>query len=226
MDITSTTPNRMFLLGQKYMSDKITHHQYHKIYDFFLQNLYDKKGSMVEIGVQNGYSIQMWLELFPYMYVHGVDINNDGSGDRFTIHTLDQSNEEQLNQLAMKLKMESVYFINDDGSHIPEHQLLTFNILFPLLQNGGVYIMEDIETSYWTKGDIYGYPTQYGYKHPKSIVEIFKDCADIVNREYTGYRESPVQHHNLIDSITFSKNCIIIVKKYSEPRPYIWADHL
>ena len=88
------------------------------------------------------------------------------------------------------------------------------------MQEGGVYIIEDVETSYWTKNGLYGYSTNYGYKHPNSIIEIFKEVADSVNSEFAGKKENRVMHHNMIGSITFSRNCIIIVKKTVVDRPY------
>ena len=40
--------------------------------------------------------------------------------------------------------------IIDDGSHIPWHQIFTLETIFDtFLKDGGVYIIEDIETSYW-----------------------------------------------------------------------------
>jgi SAM-dependent methyltransferase len=112
------------------------------------------------------------------------------------------------------------FFINDDGSHMPEHQILSFNTLFPSLCEGGVYIIEDIETSYWTRGGLYGYQTRYGYKHPNSIIEIFKEVADSVNTEFAGKHQNRVEHHESIGSITFSRNCIIITKKTQKTRKY------
>ena len=41
-----TNENKMFIVGKKFNTDKVTHHEYHKIYDFFLQDLYNKKGSI------------------------------------------------------------------------------------------------------------------------------------------------------------------------------------
>ena len=62
-----------------------------------------------------------------------------------------------------------------DGQYKKTADSNTFNKLFPILEENGVYIIEDIETSYWTKNGLYGYNTNYGYKHPNSIVEIFKN---------------------------------------------------
>jgi hypothetical protein len=125
---------------------------------------------------------------------------------------------EDLNKVKYAIKDKNLFFINDDGSHIPEHQLLTFNELFPLLCEGCIYIIEDIETSYWTKGEIYGYQANYGYKHPNSIIEVFKDVVDSVNSEFAGEKINKVLHHDKIGYITFAKNCIIIVKKNSREK--------
>jgi len=118
-------------------------------------------------------------------------------------------------------------FINDDGSHIPEHQLLTFNTLFPKLEVGGVYIIEDIETSYWTKEGLYGYETKYGLGHPKSIIEIFKNAVDGVNHKYlVNPPIEIVKHQKQFHSITFAQNCIIIVKGEEDTNKYMYEHRL
>jgi len=212
--------NLIHTLGVKYNTDKITHHEYHGIYDFFLKSFYDKSGCILEVGIDSGKSLKMWLELFPNAFIYGMDINKQYSGERFSIIKGDQSKISDLKNVNNIIKNNNLFFINDDGSHIPEHQLLTFNTLFPYLSEGGVYIIEDIETSYWTKGDCYNYPTRYGYRHPNSIIEIFKEVADSVNSEFAGVRCNRVEHYNSIGSITFSRNCIIITKKTQINRPY------
>jgi hypothetical protein len=218
-DISS---NKLYDLGIKYDTDKVTHHEYHNIYTFFLKQFYDSSGSMLEIGICKGNSLNVWLELFPNAYIYGMDIDTQYSGERHNVLQGDQSNIEHLSSVNSIISSDNrgLFFINDDGSHIPEHQLLTFNTLFPSLQEGGIYIIEDIETSYWTKNGLYGYETRYGYKHPDSIIEIFKEVADSVNAEFAGNRPSRVMHHNMISSITFSRNCIIIVKQTRPERPY------
>jgi len=218
--------NPIYDLGIKYATDKVTHHEYHIMYDFFLQSLYNSKGSILEIGIDSGKSLKMWQELFPNAFIYGMDINKDYSGERFYVIKGDQSNIADLNRVKDTIQNTNIFFINDDGSHIPEHQLLTFNTLFPTLCEGGVYIIEDIETSYWTRGGLYGYPTRYGYKHNDSIVEIFKEVADSVNSEFAGKRQNRVEHHESIGSITFSRNCIIITKKTQKTRPYRFSNFL
>jgi hypothetical protein len=206
----------MYEIGNKYKTDKISTHRYHEIFPLFIEKFYGERGGMIEVGIAGGSSLQMWLELFPEMHIYGIDIGVEKSDLRCTVFKADQSCAGDLDAVIDKIK-HSIHFINDDGSHVPEHQLLTFNKLFPLLETGGVYIIEDIETSYWRRGSIYGYPMSYGYKHPKSIVEIFKAVLDNVNSLFAGAHYSPVKNIDYINSITFARNCIIITKK--EPQP-------
>jgi hypothetical protein len=218
------TNNSMLQYGQLSNTDKVTHHEYHKYYEPVLKPYYNSHGSIVEIGLGTGQSLPMWQNLFKHAHIYGVDKEYENSGnDRYTIYKGDQSNANDLNALRKSLTDKNVFFINDDGSHIPEHQLLTFNTLFPILKEGGIYIIEDIETSYWTKGECYNYKTRYGYKHPDSIVEIFKDASDIMNREFIVDKTNlskKILHYDYIESVTFARNCIIIKKNYNANREY------
>ena len=71
--------------------------------------------------------------------------------------------------------------IVDDGSHLPWHQLFTFEIMFETwLKPGGLYVIEDVETSYWdgTNPRIYGYDIiNAGLGKKGSAVEKFKVLA-------------------------------------------------
>ena len=216
--------NSMLQYGQLYNTDKVTHHEYHKYYEPVLKPFYNSHGSIVEIGLGTGVSLPMWKDLFKYAHIYGVDKEYENRGDdRYTIYKADQSNAIDLNNLKKSLTDKNVFFINDDGSHIPEHQLLTFNALFPIVAEGGFYIIEDIETSYWTNGECYGYKTSYGYKHPNSIIEIFKHAADIINREFIVDKtrlSNKILHYDYIESITFARNCIIVKKNYNANREY------
>lgn len=208
--------NKFHISGIKYNSDKIYSHHYDEIYDLFLKDYYNKKGAMLEIGIFEGASLNMYLELFPNAYIYGIDIGNYSDGDRYKIFKCDQSNEDQLNNVVKSLNKDGkdLFYINDDGSHIPTHQILTFNKLFPLLSPGGIYIIEDIGTSYLKNTECYGYPLDYGYKHEFNIVEVFKDATDSVNLQ--NIKNPKVQHLNDIGSITFGRSCIIIKKRIND----------
>src|SRR5262249_42029369 len=50
--------------------------------------------------------------------------------------------------------------IIDDGSHIPQHVIASFQALFPLLADDGIYVIEDVQTTFWP--DYGGSPTDGG----------------------------------------------------------------
>lgn len=218
-------------LGLK--TDKITHHGYHRFYAFHLNDIRNEKFTMLEIGVHQGESLKMWKKFFPQVNIYGMDIMNMGSIDGIEIFQADQSKIEDLKKFEKYVidnNIKDLKLIIDDGSHNPEHQCQTFNCYFSILQEGGTYIIEDIETSYWTKHHCYGYETRYGYKHEKSIVERFKMLTDYINKfclnsdnqkiieENTKWMSKEVI--NMISTITFCKNCIIIKKKSQEDYNY------
>jgi hypothetical protein len=220
--------NVMFQYGTLNNTDKVFHHEYHKYYDSILQPFRNSHGGMVEIGIDDGLSLPMWTGMFKNAHVYGIDkvikeLTNVSNKDKCTTIQADQSNANDLKKIKSMLMDKNIFFINDDGSHIPEHQLLSFNTLFPILMEGGIYIIEDIETSYWIKGVCYDYKTEYGYKHSKSIIEIFKDSIDIMNREFVADKtqlSNQILHHNYIESVSFGRNCIIVKKKYNANREY------
>eukprot|EP01041_Mallomonas_annulata_P011238 gene11238-23496_t len=217
-------------IGRRCGTDKVTHHGYNRFYPRFIDHYRALEGmSMLEIGIDQLYSLELWLEYFPKAFIYGVDIGVADEGPRHKIFQVDQSKSEQLEEMKRQI-VHPVFFIIDDGSHVPEHQVSTFDRLFrDLLLPGGTYIVEDVETSYWTRNGLYGYKTRYGYRHSQSAVEIFKDLVDDVNREFLTPQNRDLQDKDLrgkfssatrsaVSSITFGMNCIIIVKKTAEEK--------
>ena len=225
--------NKMFTLGMKYNTDKVSTHGYNRFYGQFIDFIVNiEESGILEIGMNQLSSLNMWLEYFPNAFIYGIDIGLESSGNRYKIFKYDQSDIENLIKLKDDIS-HKIYFINDDGSHIPEHQILSFNYLFKnVLENEGVYIIEDIETSYWTKNGLYGYDTRYGYKNPKSLIEKFKDIFDYINRLYLTPQNLEVLKDKLkrsnfdldtldmISYISICQNCIIIKKNRNDDNKY------
>jgi hypothetical protein len=214
-------------------SDKIWHHGYYRFYPRFIEPFCNIQfnWAMLEIGIDQSKSLSLWKNYFgDKCFIFGIDIDISAETDFYKIFKADQSNKQQLISVSKQIKQSKrpICFIIDDGSHIPEHQLLTFNLFFiDLLEYGGTYIIEDIETSYWSKGSLYGYPTQYGLHHKKSIIEAFKPLVDDINSEFLSEQAKQIQFEtinnqfppnvrSLIGTITFGQNCIIITKKTKE----------
>lgn len=220
-------------IGEKTGTDKICHHGYERFYFHHIAILKNKKDfAIIEIGYGSGSSVKFWKDLFPDAYLYCFDRDVQIQGDGFKVVQCDQSEIHSLRKSAHEVNL-PVNLIIDDGSHLPLHQITSFNYLFAnILQDGGVYIIEDIETSYWRYFDVYGYKTRHGIYHPKSAVEIFKNVIDYLNCEYISSRQikklnkklSSLGFDNLtvkqIGEISFGQNCIIIHKKTIDDRKY------
>ena len=222
-------------IGEIAGTDKITHHGYDRFYPLFLDRIRDISGAILEIGIEKHHSLKMWLTYFPHAYIYGLDIGVELEEERVRVFKADQSSNADL-MTVLNMINKPVHFIIDDGSHIPEHQISTFNFFFRyLLEPGGVYIVEDIETSYWNRGILYGYPTNYGYKNSRSFIERVKPLIDYINREYlneSDYTKSVGELSginsataDLISMMTFGQNCVIFVKKSEDDMKYIGREY-
>ena len=220
----------MFKYGIKYKTDKITHHGYNRFYDYFLIPYKQKRFTLFEIGIDYGRSLKMWNDMFEHAKIYGMDILHEYEHEKGFIFKGDQSNKEDLKHIISQINTEGlvepcVDVLIDDGSHMPEHQIFTFNYCFQkMLKMDGLYIIEDIETNYWTRGTLYGNDIRCGYNKKNNVVTMFKKIVDIVNREFLlpEHIQYIKEHSNItwhclkyISWIMFGANCII-VKKMSE----------
>lgn len=197
-------------IGKESGTDKCTHHGYHYFYPRFLEHLRDDTFNMLEIGYHEGGSARMWAEYFPNCSVYAMDISKEGNYVDHIVIKGDQSRLEDLESVVRTIG--SAKFIIDDGSHHPVHQIETFEYLFNnLLEDGGVYIIEDIETSYWrSDSEVYGY--RIGFFNS---LKYTNNYIDNINSEFSG------KENNLkISSITYGQNCIIINKQTMEESEY------
>lgn len=209
-------------LGLEANTDKIWQHGYHRFYPRYIESLRDTATGMLEIGIDQNYSVNLWLKYFTKAMIYGIDIGVEHESERLKIFRGDQSSLTDLQQVRSKIT-EPIQFIIDDGSHIPEHQALTFDYFFQnLLEPGGIYIVEDIETSYWKNGWLYGYTTKYGYRSPTSFIERVKPLVDSINKEFLNAdaRQHIVSEilisqetQDMISTMTFGQNCVIFTKK-------------
>ena len=189
--------NKIEYFGNKYGCDKIYKHGYHRFYDKELQEYKNIKDiGILEIGVEGFQSIDLWKSYFPDAFIYGIDINKEYSDERIRVFKSDQIDLQNLENIKNNIT-KPVYFINDDGSHIPEHQLISFDFLFSnVLEEGGVYIIEDIEVSYWKRGSLYGYNPNYGIGNNLSIIEKFKLLINYVNISFISEADKKILDEN------------------------------
>ena len=125
---------------------------YFSEYDFNFKDVRERKDLRIfEIGVQDGGSLAMWKEYFPGAEITGLDIDPrckefEQGGVRVYIGS------QEFPEVLRTIESERGPFdvVIDDGGHTMNQQIISFNTLFPLLREGGVYVIEDLHTSYWS----------------------------------------------------------------------------
>ncbi|WP_036566671.1 class I SAM-dependent methyltransferase [Nocardia sp. BMG51109] len=137
-------------------SDKWGVHQYPQHYERHFDPIRDRPLTILEIGVggyddphRGGESLRMWKRYFPRAAIFGLDIVDKTalSTPRLTVLQGDQSSATDLERVVRATGPLDI--IIDDGSHISAHVITAFHTLFPALRDGGVYVVEDLQTSYW-----------------------------------------------------------------------------
>lgn len=131
-------------IGAKHRTDKATFHHYLDFYEEHLPGR-DFDGRLLEIGVMDGASLRMWRDYYPAAKIVGVDIDPKPyvQIDRVTIRQIDATDLPSLQSLG------DFDVIIDDGSHMTADQQVTFSWLYyNQLNPGGVYVLEDLHTSY------------------------------------------------------------------------------
>jgi hypothetical protein len=157
-------------------SDKWSH--YPEIFERHLAPLRGKPVSLLEIGVFNGGSLQIWRRYFgAEARIVGVDIDPTSSlliEDEAEIVIGDQADPAFLENL--KARMPRLDVVIDDGGHHAHQQVATFEALYPHLSDGGIYIVEDLHTSYW--------PHFGGGFGRESFIERAKRMIDLLHEWY------------------------------------------
>jgi hypothetical protein len=129
-------------------------HDYATQYEQYFEALRNKPVKLLEIGFYAGASAFVWDEYFPLGELHHWDIDKNcyqytpKLSPRSKLHMVDQSNPDQMRQFMNEVGG-NFDIIIDDGSHMVDHQIISFQTLFPYLKSGGIYVIEDLFSSYW-----------------------------------------------------------------------------
>jgi hypothetical protein len=151
-------------------------HHYAKFYENWFNPIKESATHVCEIGIYDGASLKSFYDYFPNARILGLDINSDKTqyrNDRVFTDVLDQSNKEDLTSFSERF-LETFDVLLDDGSHDVEHQQLTFGKLFKTIKPGGIYIIEDLGSSYFELN------TQL-YSYKQSQVKINNNTIKFLN---------------------------------------------
>lgn len=163
------------------MSDKWS--LYLDEYDRLFSSMRDRPVRLLEIGVQNGGSLDIWSQFFPKAQaIVGCDINPDC--ERLTYDDprigviVGDANDPQTQGLILQ-RSGQFDIVIDDGSHLSSDIVKTFALYFPHVAEGGIFVAEDLHCSYWDE-------FEGGLYHPYSSMTFFKRLADVINHEHWG----------------------------------------
>jgi len=149
---------------------------YFEIYDRHFSRFRGGEVHVVEFGIFQGGSLEMWKQYFgPKCRIYGVDINplcKKLEDDQVRVFIGDQESRDFLRSL--KEDIPRIDILIDDGGHTMRQQINTFEELFPAIDANGVYLCEDLHTSYWPD---YG----GGYGRRDSFIEYSKHFIDSIN---------------------------------------------
>ena len=158
---------------------------YFPIYEKHFEPIRNKPIKILEIGILNGGSLEMWRYYFPEATIVGIDINplcKEHEQEGINIRIGDQTDEKFLQSLIDEFG--TFDLIIDDGSHHVAHVNKTFQFLFPKLADEGIYFIEDTHAAYW---DSHG----GSIKEPESINNVAKGMIDSINADHARGQKEP-----------------------------------
>lgn len=190
--------NSLNEIGIKYKSDKSSsYHCYLELYDEHFSTYRGKNINFLEIGIHLGDSLNIFNEYFENATITAIDIQNMSHLQKKNIRIVhgDQSDRSLLKEFEDNFYQ----IIIDDGSHKMEHQQVSFGVLFKKLKSGGLYIIEDLHTSFdsYRENIIYG-SALFGLSPNNRTIDFLNGIVNgMKNNEYLEY----VEYEYLVNNI-------------------------
>jgi hypothetical protein len=124
-------------------------HNYVELYELLFAPWKNEPIRFLEIGVATGSSLRVWEGYFPAAQIFGVDVVDKSRYDSPRVRTLiaDQAERADLARVIASTGGEFDVVL-DDGGHCMHQQQISLGSLFPALKSGGLYIIEDVHTSF------------------------------------------------------------------------------
>ena len=159
-------------------------------YDRLFSSYRDRPVSMLEIGIQNGGSLEIWSKYFlNAKALVGCDINPDCAKLTFDdprINVVVGDANTDATEAEILTRSPNFDLIIDDGSHTSGDIVQSFARYFRHLSQGGIFVAEDLHCSYWSS-------FEGGLYYPYSSISFFKRLADVVNHEHWGIEKERKQ---------------------------------
>lgn len=191
---------------------------YIEIYERYFEKYRGKECIIMEVGVSHGGSLELWRKYFgPKARIIGIDNNpkcKTFEEEGIEVYIGSQSDRKFLTKL--KDTLPKVDVLIDDGGHYMDQQIITFEELFTHVKDEGVYLCEDVHTSYI---DQYG----GGLKRSGSYIEYTKNFIDQLHAFHSRDLET-----FKVDGFTRSAYCVhyydsvVVIEKAQREKKSKW----
>lgn len=202
--------HRMFFGHDGRIVHKWVH--YLDVYERHFQTLRGKPVRMLEIGVSKGGSLEVWRKyLGPEAVIFGIDIDPACAGrvdPPNVVRIGSQDDPAFLRQVVAE--MGGLDIVLDDGSHVSSHQRLSFDVLFELLSDGGLYVIEDMHTAYMPS-------YEGGYRRRGTAIELVKGMIDDMHGWYHARRRRTPARDWIAGIHVYDS--IVVIEKRRRGRP-------
>ncbi|MEM6482965.1 MAG: class I SAM-dependent methyltransferase, partial [Pseudomonadota bacterium] len=189
-------------------------HHYLPIYERYFASWRNKPVRFLEIGVSKGGSLAMWRRYFgDEAVIFGVDIDPTcaaHNGVHGQVRIGSQDDRAFLRRVVDE--MGGVDLVLDDGSHVSRHIRASLETVFPMLEDNGIYMIEDLHATYWTDHE-------GGYQTRGSFIDDLRQMYDDMHHWYhfegqqIGATAGSLAALHLYDSIA-----VLEKAKVAEPR--------
>jgi hypothetical protein len=202
--MTAPTMRQLYAEHKDKVSDKWS--SYLDTYDELFSPYCDRQIRILEIGVQNGGSLEIWSKYFPKAaLLVGCDADKacrtlQYADPRIQL-VIGDANARAVQDEILRLSTDFDIII-DDGSHRSADIVSSFCRYFPRLRTDGLYVAEDLHCSYWAH-------FQGGLFAPLSSISFFKRLADLINFEHWGV---PGTRTDLLRSFTDAYGCAALAE--------------
>jgi hypothetical protein len=197
---------------------------YLDIYNKILPRYIGNKPTILEIGVANGGSMELWHKYFENATLYGIDAAEKTKSLNFDfpiqIAIGDQANPNFWEYFFKTNPNIEFDIIIDDGGHEMNQQLVSLQYLFPKLKKNGLYIIEDTHTSYWPEWG-------GGFRSQHTFIENVKGLIDLLHLSYIKTTTPNPELSKIFKDLTNISfyNSIVVLEK-EELSPPIEADSM
>lgn len=180
-----STKSLFYSIGLRHKTDKVTHHRYEGIYEKYMSQFVGQPINILEIGLGCGMpygpgaSAHLWREyLGSRANIHFIEYNQDCGeywyevhGKKLGIH-MHYGSQENITFLDAFMDVTpDFHVIIDDGGHRMKQQITSFKKLLSKVKSSGLYVVEDLLTSYMIEYD-------GGYLSNSTMIELIKIVID------------------------------------------------